>query len=323
LNFRGLRTLRRAAHWSRSRLGPRALVLVYHRVADSDWDPFSLCVSPQNFGQQLEVLRDIAVPSTLVDIVSALQEGPPPNRRVAVTFDDGYADNLHRALPLLTQADISATVFATTGAAGKAFWWDELARRAAAAASISNDIKIEFGEHRFVWQRTHSLSVSDRRGLVRSLARFMRILPWAQQHETLRRLDGWLRDTDIGVDQARSMTYNELRTIAESEHIEIGGHTVSHPLLERMPESQQRAEIADNVATLKSVTGRAVRSFAYPNGSYASTTPALVRSLGLSCACGMIESPVTRSSDLFEIPRLAAPNIGGKPFRRWLRLWLG
>jgi len=119
------------------------------------------------------------------------------------------------------------------------------------------------------------------------------------------------------------MTSDELLTLTKSKQIELGAHTVSHPMLERLSADQQHVEIADSLATLKTVTGTTVRSFAYPNGSYSAATPGLVKALGLSCACAMIEGPVTGSSDPFLIPRLTAPNVGSDPFRRWLRRWLG
>ena len=91
------------------------VILMYHRVADGIADPWSLCVTPENFAQQLEVLRTVAAPTRLGQLVGALGGGPTSPRSVVVTFDDGYADNLYQAKPLLLRHDVPATVFVTSG----------------------------------------------------------------------------------------------------------------------------------------------------------------------------------------------------------------
>src|SRR5262249_41133353 len=80
--------------------------------------------------EQLEVIRRYGFPVRLQQLVGALRDSKVPNRAVVVTFDDGYADNLHQAKPLLERYDIPATVFVTVGQVGsrREFWWDELDR---------------------------------------------------------------------------------------------------------------------------------------------------------------------------------------------------
>src|SRR3954470_15948888 len=109
--------------WSRRR--PPALILLYHRVATPTRDPQLLSVSPERFAEHLEVVRRCAEPVALAGIL-AQGEGP----RAAITFDDGYADNLHEAAPLLAAAGVPATVFVVSGQVGTTdeFWWDELER---------------------------------------------------------------------------------------------------------------------------------------------------------------------------------------------------
>jgi peptidoglycan/xylan/chitin deacetylase (PgdA/CDA1 family) len=101
---------------------------MYHAVAEGCTDPWSLCVSPQRFARQLEVLRKHAQPTRLQQLVAAFHGGEISRRAVIVTFDDGYADNLFSAKPLLESFDIPATVFLTAGYIGdsREFWWDEL-----------------------------------------------------------------------------------------------------------------------------------------------------------------------------------------------------
>src|SRR5262245_48550547 len=103
---------------------------MYHRVAASELDPWSLCVSPERFSEQMEALRRVAYPCAMRDLVRAHAAGSVPENAVVVTFDDGYLDNLTNAKPILEAHDVPATVFVCSGAVGKnvEFWWDQLAR---------------------------------------------------------------------------------------------------------------------------------------------------------------------------------------------------
>ena len=75
----------------------------------------------------MEILSKLANPIHLEKFARSLKGGRIPPRAVVVTFDDGYADNLHHGRPILEEFQIPATVFVVTGYMGKKFWWDELA----------------------------------------------------------------------------------------------------------------------------------------------------------------------------------------------------
>src|SRR5258707_784388 len=103
----------------RDRLRGRRVVLLYHRIARIERDPWSLCVTPEHFAEHLDVLR--AWRRVRLDQIGS------GRLSVAITFDDGYADNLHEAARLLIRSDTPATFFLATGYLGGAreFWWDE------------------------------------------------------------------------------------------------------------------------------------------------------------------------------------------------------
>lgn len=110
--------------------GRGAVILVYHLVADLDRDPFRIAVSPDVFDAQMEVIATRYRPQMLAELSNGLATGALPPRSVAVTFDDGYANNLTAALPILEAWSVPATVFVSTGYVGgsREFWWDELER---------------------------------------------------------------------------------------------------------------------------------------------------------------------------------------------------
>ena len=105
-----------------ARHAQRGLVLLYHRVHDPADDPLGLAVAPGHFADHLAVLADEA------DIVplDRIFDPTPRGRRVAVTFDDGYADNVETAAPILVDAGVPATFFVVTSDPAIEFWWDRL-----------------------------------------------------------------------------------------------------------------------------------------------------------------------------------------------------
>jgi len=99
---------RLAAQRLRCRYVPSTLILLYHRIADVQPDPWSLCVTPRHFAEQLETLQQYSRPMQLRQLIRALADGYLPRRSVVITFDDGYADNLHHAKPTLERYEILA-----------------------------------------------------------------------------------------------------------------------------------------------------------------------------------------------------------------------
>ena len=130
---------RRARMWlrrTRARLLPGAAILGYHSISEGD-DPLGLAVSPARFAEHLEVLARRTRPMRLDALTRALRDRRVPPRAVVVTFDDGYADLLHAAAPLLERHDVPATAFVTTGSPGQVFPWD--ARTASAPARLQDN----------------------------------------------------------------------------------------------------------------------------------------------------------------------------------------
>lgn len=122
--------LKRILKRVRSALRCRVVILMYHRVFKTSSDPWGLCVSPKNFAEHLELLRRHYPVLTLHELVSSLRDARLPKRGVVLTFDDGYADNLWNAKPLLEKYEVPATFFVTSGCVDSSseFWWDDLER---------------------------------------------------------------------------------------------------------------------------------------------------------------------------------------------------
>ncbi len=104
-------------------------IILYHRIANTKNDPHRLCVSPENFREQIKFLKENFRIVPLVQLVREVRSKKLKNKTMAITFDDGYADNLHNALPILQEYNIPATIFLTAGHVGQEgpFYWDKSA----------------------------------------------------------------------------------------------------------------------------------------------------------------------------------------------------
>jgi len=295
VRLRGLKTLRALANRVRARVASRGLILGYHRVAETDWDPFGLCVRPDRFDAQLRVLRARANPIGLERLVRGLSEGELPPCAVALTFDDGYLDNLRAALPLLERHGVPATFFVVSGARGATPWWDELAGLLAPERDVARATELQ-------------------RRLMRE--------PASVREASLERIRAERPDATGAAAAPRTMTADELRELAASPLADVGSHSVTHPLLAELSEPQRRAEAADSRAALGELLGREIRTFSYPNGSCSPEAARNVREAGYALACASREDVLLSGTDRFRLPRFWAPDLGPREFGRWIGPWL-
>lgn len=335
--MRGTWRLRR---WAKQ-VVPKAIILLYHRVAEVPADPQLLCVSPQHFAEHLEVLRRNYHPLSLKSLRRRLALNLWPPRSVVVTFDDGYADNLHQARPLLEAADVPATVFVAAGYVDgqQEFWWDELERILLATPELPEQLELDIGGRIYRWtfpqdgdnqainQGWHVLAENDatpRQSAYRQLAALCHDLANPAREELLARLRAWAGLEPFGRPDHRALTGEEIRALAVGGLVEIGAHTMTHPVLSILPRESQRTEIAESKQKLEAILGRPVTSFAYPFGGrqhYTAETIRLVREAGFHCACSNFPGHVRCGADPYQLPRFLVRDWNGEEFARRLEGW--
>lgn len=342
MRIHGIRRLRRAARWLRNRFAPGVLILHYHRVVELPSDPHLLCVTPQHFAEHLEILQKHGRPMPLQHLVQALRDGNLPHRAVAVTFDDGYADNLYNAKPLLERYDIPATVFVTTGYMGheREFWWDELERVLLQPGTLPETLHLsvngsfyhwELGEVAHYseddywryrcWNVEQRDDTSPRQRLFRSLYQLLHPLAEGEQQKVLDKLRVWAGVQSLCRPTHRTLTLNEVFHLAEGKLVEVGAHTVTHPVLSLLPAATQRDEIRWSKARLEEILEHPVTSFAYPYGLLTAETVTVVRESGFACACSSFADVVWRGTDRFQLPRVLVRDWDGETFASRLREW--
>jgi peptidoglycan/xylan/chitin deacetylase (PgdA/CDA1 family) len=124
--------------------------------------------------------------------------------------------------------------------------------------------------------------------------------------------------------QHRCLTEDELRELAEGELVEIGAHTLTHPVLADLAPDQQQHEIGGSKRRLEALTGKKISSFAYPYGKknhYTQHTVATVQANGFACACSNFGGLVTRSSNRFTLPRFQPLDWDGDQFAEVVEGW--
>ena len=277
----GLRRLAVASGWParriRARRWPGVLVLSYHAIKPAGPGAASMAfaglhVTAAQFDAHCRVLATLCQPVSLADWRAHHDTGRQlPARPVLVTFDDGYRSVLTEALPVLERYGVPAAVFACTGpiAAGERFWYDAVAARDGEAAVE----RLKDDSHA-AWQAATDAS------RVRADDR----------------------------DPHAPLSVEELRRLAAHPLIEIGAHSVHHPILARTSSDVQRSEIRDSQAAIASWTGRPVTAFAYPNGREGVDFDAVamrhLSEAGITDAFTTTPSLAARHGDRLRIPRL-------------------
>ncbi|CAN5457799.1 polysaccharide deacetylase family protein [soil metagenome] len=322
---------------------PRILMLLYHRVSDLPSDPQLLSVRPAHFEQHLQVLQKKYRALKSSQLVETDTSQKVSTNSIVVTFDDGYADNLTHALPLLEKHEIPATVFVTTGIVQerKLFWWDELARITLGAHDVAKSLELQLDKFQsWTFDQINDWSVqcstdwnllceqdpTSRHKLYRDVSHFLRGASEGERARVLQNLREWASLIATVDSDCNALTADELTKLGAADMIEIGSHTMHHPVLSALSASAQEAELRDSKLYLESLLGCEVQGFAYPYGTksdYTSETTTLVKKVGYKSACSNIAEAIWAGTDSFQLPRLLVRDCDGSIFEEWLSQWFG
>ena len=333
--------IERATSKLKERLTSRGLILMYHRVAEPDLDPWGLRVSPKHFAEQLAVINRFFHPLSMQELIKHMQRGKVPNRSIVVTFDDGYVDNLLHAKPLLEHYDVPATIFLVTDALVEEsnFWWDELEWALLQPGTLPASLKLNVNGSKHEWQlgdaRQYSIQEREKDWRRRPwdalsgtrLAFFYLI--WQQllklsKPERLEALDAIRAWVGTGSNPRRgdhALSQEDVRALGNGKLVELGAHTITHASLRLLSNSQQMDEIAGSKAQLENIIGRPVTSFSYPHGEYSVETTDLVKKAGFQVASTTNFRCVLPNADPFQLPRFQVDDWSGEEFLRRLVRW--
>jgi peptidoglycan/xylan/chitin deacetylase (PgdA/CDA1 family) len=321
---------------------PIGAVLMYHRVTELESDPWSLSVSPQNFAAHLEVLQKHCWVMPLEDLNEAHQQKQLLDAAVAITFDDGYVDNLLNAKPLLEQAKLPATMFIASGCIGRSreFWWDELEKALLLPDQLPERLTLTAKGQTQTWELGNAAYYGSlerhcdrgidpwkavptaRLGFYFSVWKFLWLLPVAEQERLCDEVMAWAGVDPSVRESHRTITADELRLLDSGDYVTVGAHTVNHPHLPDHPMSVQQQEIEQGKQALEQYLGRSITTFSYPYGGFNKQTLQIIEQAGFSCACSTVQEMVWWRSDRFQLPRFEVKNWDGETFEKQLLAWL-
>ena len=278
--------------------GGRLTILIFHRVLAEPDLMFPDVPDVRRFDQILRWLGSWLNVMPLDAASRALASGSLPDRAAAITFDDGYADNFINAMPRLRAHGMSATFFIVTGALdGGRMWNDTIIEAMRRCRNVELDLReIELGGYSLgspEARRAASEAVIDQlkyRDVSARLAAAERV---AQLAKVVPRTDLMMT-----VEQVKSMRHAGMQ---------IGAHTVSHPILARLSRDNARQEMANSKIFLEKVLGEKVGLFAYPNGKpgedFHDQHAALAREIGFDAAVTTAPSAARVGCDIMQLPR--------------------
>ncbi len=235
----------------------------------------------------------------LGDGFEALRGGRLPPRALVITFDDGYADNAELALPVLRRHGLGATFFVSTGFLDGGLMWNdfviECLRRCALARVDLKSLGL----------REVSLgSMDERRAAIEALLPLLKYQTLVGRREQLMRLHALCGEPELP--RSLMMSSAQVGELAAAG-MEIGAHTVNHPILACESIETATQEIAQSRLVLQALTGQAVDVFAYPNGQagkdYRPEHAQLLRELGFRCAVTTVHGIAAAGDDPLQLPR--------------------
>ncbi len=320
-----------------------SFILLYHRVASPDFDPQCLAITPDHFRDHIRILRQRCLPTPLCDMWPPRSSGSG-RCQVAVTFDDGYTDNLTAALPLLEAEEVPATIF-SCGWRGDGrppgFWWHELSGlvfgsdrwlQGPVEMTVAGETRVwSLGDRAeaglqavdTAWSVVRKDDPDVRYSAYRWLSAALKQAHPRQREEAMLRLEAWAGTPACSEvsEVASRLDAAELIRLAESPMITIGSHTMSHPVLAGMSDGEQFEEIHAARLQLEKVIGRDVATFSHPFGAYGDfdkTTLRVLNRAGVKIGCANYPGTVTASSGPYRLPRFLVRDCDGEAFEALL-----
>lgn len=275
-------------------------ILVYHRV-NNEYDPFFPAVPTEVFERQMEYLATHFHVCSLENVIEMAKKKDIPDNTVVITFDDGYKDNYWNAFPILKKLSLPATIFLATDCigSGKVLWHDVVF---SAFRETQEPFLVGYG----INLKDYPLrTIEEKRFAHGQVLNFLRALEDHERPFWIQRLVEKLKV--IGKKDAADLMLNweEVR-IMQQQGISFGSHTVTHPILSRLPADKVREEVLKSKKTIEEQLGVPVRTFAYPSGrkqDFTEITKNILKEAGYDCAVTMVFGTNEYDQDLFELRR--------------------
>ena len=264
----------------------------------------------EEFDFLIKSLKENGTSVSMDDIIDFSNGKDIPPRAFAITFDDGFENNLSVAAPILKKHKVSATFYLTTDfiSNNTMSWIDRIDW----AFEETNDQPII--EITVPWRQVPVKleSHSSRLSFLNEIRNTVKNDQSIDQHGLSDNIQQQLGLQMVYSGQSEidaKLTWEDVKSLEECELFTIGGHTHSHPIMSFIPESELIYEIDHCLNLLKEQAEIHTEHFAYPEGMSNCYNEKVIKSLkdfGIKC-CPTAEygvNQITIGTDLFKLKRI-------------------
>ena len=285
-----------ADRWGRGLAQGKGAILTLHHVRPATAGGFRpnglLEITPDFLDRALTLIRAEGYDIVSLDEALARLADPKPGRFfVALTFDDGYRDNLDHAWPVLAKHQAPWTLYVVRGFAERTarLWWLELEE----AIRVLLRLSLDLPDGRF---EMPAGTDAEKQKAFDQLYWRLRKGPEAILLSAISDLGRQAGIDPVALVERECLPVETLRSLAGAPGVTIGAHTLSHPMLAKHPEAEARRENVESKAWLEEALGAPIRHFAYPVGDPTSAGP---REFVLAKEAGFTSAVTTRPGHLF------------------------
>ncbi len=279
----------------------KALIVMYHRVGEGI---NGAVLSPSAFEEQIAYLKSrysIVSLSAIADCIIKDQELPAG--LAAITVDDGYRDAYDHIFPILKKFEVPATIFVVTKFIdGQTWLWTDKLRyltsridaQSLDAALQELSLNVTLNRQQSQFEKVNCINTA------------LKAMPDAEKEAALQKLAA-LTGVAVPVTppaEFSALSWEQVREM-DGNGVEIGSHTVSHPILTQISPERLHSELTDSRIRLEAELGRSVDLFCYPNGNRNPQVEAAVRRAGYKCAVTATPGFTYARSNPFALERIS------------------
>lgn len=268
-------------------------ILYYHHLTNDIGEG----LSEEEFDEQMKILSTYFNVVSLERAIQLRASGNLPPKTVAITFDDGYLDNLTKVVPILKKYDCPATFFISTEGTEIGYLWNDEVK----ALIEQTHAKMVSSE---IIGKQFSLSTQSERKY--AYQQLCNSLKFETQNARCHKMARLRKELGECVLERQCMTKQHLVEL-DAAGFEIGAHTHGHCILSNETMDICEAEIRLNLSKLKEAVGKKIRYFAYPNGlekrDFQHCHGKLLKKLGFEAGFSTNDGGVTSKSGIFAMPR--------------------
>ena len=266
----------------------------------------AMYVTPETFEKHIRWMKSTG---EIVDQGRIFEKGR--GTRFVVTFDDGWKDNYIHAFPILKKYEVPAIIFICTESINeqKLFWPEEVGMAIMRSSKTEGEIAsvlqqltrsamklVDHNDRVSIDSNWNSTSLLDR------FVEYLKVLSVEKRDDFVNLLHLALGVSQNGAAEML-LSWDEIDDM-RGHKISFGSHTHTHPILDRMDETNIDIELRTSKKILEQRLNEEVLSFSYPNGCFGKYyIQSSLRGHGYKYAFTLERSPVRLDTDRFLIPR--------------------